>query len=329
MFGRYAWDSGAHNLSRVVKKMKLIIQIPCYNEVDSIGATLRQLPRKLPGISKIEILIIDDGSQDQTARQATKSGATHILKMEQHVGLARAYAAGLNECIRLGADVIVNTDADNQYNAGDIEKIVRPILNKEAGLVVGDRGVLSVKDFSPMKRLLQKVGSMIVGRAAGMQIPDATSGFRALSREAALRTNVLSNFSYTLETLIQAGSNGIAVAYVPIRVNPPTRPSRLVRGTSNYLFHSGATIIRAFSMYRPLKVFSLFSGLFILAGLILGIRYLFYYFQGIGGHVQSVILAAVLLIVGFQTFLMGLVADLISSNRKLEEEILYRLKKEK
>lgn len=309
--------------------MKLIIQIPCYNEVDSIGATLKQLPKKLPGFSKIEILIIDDGSQDQTVKQASKSGATHILKMEQHVGLARAYAAGLNECIRLGADVIVNTDADNQYNAGDIEELIRPILNKEAGLVVGDRGVLSVKAFSLMKRLLQKVGSMIVGRAAGIQIPDATSGFRALSREAALRTNVLSNYSYTLETLIQAGANGIPVAYVPIRVNPPTRPSRLIRGTSNYLFHSGATIIRAFSMYRPLKVFTLFSGLFILAGFILGIRYLFYYIQGIGGHVQSVILAAVLLIVGFQTFLIGLVADLISANRKLEEEILYRLKKEK
>lgn len=309
--------------------MKLIIQIPCYNEVDSIGATLKQLPKKLPGFSKIEILIIDDGSQDQTVKQASKSGATYILKMEQHVGLARAYAAGLNECIRLGADVIVNTDADNQYNAGDIKELIRPILNKEAGLVVGDRGVLSVKAFSLMKRLLQKVGSMIVGRAAGIQIPDATSGFRALSREAALRTNVLSNYSYTLETLIQAGANGIPVAYVPIRVNPPTRPSRLIRGTSNYLFHSGATIIRAFSMYRPLKVFTLFSGLFILAGFILGIRYLFYYIQGIGGHVQSVILAAVLLIVGFQTFLIGLVADLISANRKLEEEILYRLKKEK
>jgi glycosyltransferase involved in cell wall biosynthesis len=271
--------------------MKLIIQIPCYNEADSIGSTIRQLPRKLPGISKIEVLVIDDGSQDQTINKAIKSGVTHVLKMEQHVGLARAYAAGL---------------------------------------VVGDRGVLRVKEFSLMKRLLQKVGSMIVGWAAGMKIPDATSGFRALSREAALRTNVFSNYSYTLETLIQAGVNGIPVTYVPISVNPPTRPSRLMRGTTDYLYQSGATIIRVFSMYRPLKVFSIVSGILVLAGVILGIRYLFYYFQGSGsGHVQSVILAAILIIVGFQTFLIGLVADLISANRKLEEEILYRLKKGK
>jgi glycosyltransferase involved in cell wall biosynthesis len=308
--------------------MKLIIQIPCYNEAETIAATLRHLPRKLKGIKTIEILVIDDGSQDQTVRHAKAAGATHVLRLEQHAGLARAFAAGLNESLRLGADVIVNTDADNQYVADDIEKLIQPILDGQAGLVVGDRGVLSVREFSPIKRLLQKVGSMIVGLAAGMQIPDATSGFRALSREAALRTNVLSNYSYTLETLIQAGANGIPVAHVPIRVNPPTRPSRLIRRTSDYLFHSGATIIRAFSMYRPLKVFTIFSGLFILAGFILGIRFLIFYFQGNGaGHVQSVILAAVLLIIGFQTFLIGLVADLISANRKLNEEILYRLKK--
>jgi glycosyltransferase involved in cell wall biosynthesis len=330
MSDQFGWDSGAHNHLRTINQMKLIIQIPCYNEADSIGSTIRQLPRKLPGISKIEVLVIDDGSQDQTINKVIKSGVTHVLKMEQHVGLARAYAAGLNECIRLKADLIVNTDADNQYNAGDIAKLIQPILKGEAGLVVGDRGVLRVKEFSLMKRLLQKVGSMIVGWAAGMKIPDATSGFRALSREAALRTNVFSNYSYTLETLIQAGVNGIPVTYVPISVNPPTRPSRLMRGTTDYLYQSGATIIRVFSMYRPLKVFSIVSGILVLAGVILGIRYLFYYFQGSGsGHVQSVILAAILIIVGFQTFLIGLVADLISANRKLEEEILYRLKKGK
>jgi glycosyltransferase involved in cell wall biosynthesis len=310
--------------------VKLIIQIPCYNEAESIGTTLQHLPRKLPGIQKIETLIIDDGSQDKTIKQATTSGATHILKLEQHVGLARAFSAGLSESIRLGADVIVNTDADNQYRAEDIGRLIQPILSGQAGLVIGDRDVLNVKEFSPIKRLLQKVGSAIVSRAAGFHIPDAASGFRALSREAALRTNVLSNYSYTLETLIQAGANSIPVAHVPIRVNPTTRPSRLMRGTSDYLFQSGATIIRAFSMYRPLRVFSIFSSLFILAGVILGIRYLVYYFLGSGsGHVQSVILAAVLLIVGFQTFLIGLVADLISANRKLEEEILYQLKKRK
>lgn len=310
--------------------MKLIIQIPCYNEADSIASTLKQLPRKLPGIGKIEILIIDDGSQDQTIINATKAGANHILKLEQHLGLAHAYAAGLNESLRLGADIIVNTDADNQYNGADIRKLIQPILVGQAGLVVGDRGVLKVKAFSPVKRLLQKIGSLIVGRAAGFYIPDATSGFRALNRETALRTNVLSNYSYTLETLIQAGASGIAVAHTPVSVNPPIRPSRLMRGTTDYLIHSGATIIRAFTMYKPLKVFSLFSSIFILAGLILGVRYLVYYFQGSGsGHIQSVVLAAVLLIVGFQTFLIGLVADLISSNRKLNEEILYRLKKGK
>ena len=251
-----------------------------------------------------------------------------MLQLDGHAGLARAFAAGLNESIRLGADVIVNTDADNQYVADDIDKLIQPILSGQAGMVVGDRGVLSVREFSPIKRLLQKMGSDIVGRAAGLQIPDATSGFRALSRDVALRTNVLSNYSYTLETLIQAGATGVRVAYVPIRVNPPTRPSRLIRGTSDYLFHSGATIIRAYSMYQPLKVFTIFSSLFILAGLILGIRFLVFYFQGSGaGHIQSVILAAVLLIIGFQTFLIGLVADLIGANRKLSEEILYLLKK--
>jgi len=307
--------------------MKLIIQIPCYNEAETIGATLSHLPQKLAGIKQIETLIIDDGSQDQTVKQAKEAGATHVLRLERHAGLARAFTAGLNESIRLGADVIVNTDADNQYVAEDINKLIQPIITGKAGLVVGDREVLSVREFSPIKRLLQKAGSFIVGRAAGLQIPDATSGFRALSREVALRTNVLSNYSYTLETLIQAGATGVPVAYVPIRVNPPTRPSRLMKGTFDYLFHSGATIIRAYSMYRPLKVFTIVSSLFILAGLMLGIRFLVFYFQGSGaGHVQSVILAAVLLIIGFQTFMIGLVADLISANRKLSEEILYLLK---
>ncbi len=310
--------------------MKLIIQIPCYNEAESIQNTIRQLPRKITGFQRIETLIIDDGSQDQTAKLALQAGATHIVRLESHLGLARAYAAGLNESLRLGADVIVNTDADNQYHAGDIESLVKPILMGDAGMVVGDRGVLRVKSFSLLKRLLQKLGSVVVGQAAGLEIPDATSGFRALSRETALRTNVLSNYSYTLETLIQAGANQIRVIHVPIRVNPTTRPSRLMKGTLDYIFYSGATIIRAFTMYRPLRVFSIISSLFLLSGGFLGVRYLYYYLQGSGaGHVQSVILSAVLLIVGFQTFLIGLVADLISSNRKLEEEILYRLKKEK
>ncbi|MBN2676886.1 MAG: glycosyltransferase family 2 protein, partial [Anaerolineaceae bacterium] len=213
---------------------KLIIQIPCYNEAGSIGDTLRQLPQKLAGIGVIETLIIDDGSQDKTIEQAGRAGVTHVLSLQNHGGLARAYAAGLDECLRRGADIIVNTDADNQYHAGDIAKLIQPILDGKAGLVIGDRGVLSVASFSPIKRFLQKAGSMLVGRAAGMQIPDATSGFRALNRETALRTNVLSTYSYTLETLIQAGANHTQVVHIPIRVNPPTRPSRLMRGTTDY-----------------------------------------------------------------------------------------------
>lgn len=308
--------------------MKLIIQIPCYNEAEHLAHTLSLLPRQLDGVDKVEILVIDDGSSDATVEVARAAGADHILRLPHHTGLAGAFAAGLDACTRLGADLILNTDADNQYNAGDIPRLLAPLLSGEAELVIGDRGVMQNKAFSPLKRRLQRLGSRVVGAASGLTVTDATSGFRAMTREVALRTIVLSRYSYTLETLIQAGNRLVKVQFVPVDTNPPRRPSRLMRGMGDYLAHSSVTILRAYTLYRPLRVFTYMGGLLILLGLILAIRYLVFYFMGNGaGHVQSVIVAAVLLIVGFQTWLIGLVADLISFNRKILEEILYRVKR--
>jgi glycosyltransferase involved in cell wall biosynthesis len=308
--------------------MKLIIQIPCYEEADTLPHTLKTLPCLLEGIDIIETLVIDDGSRDDTAGAALKAGVNHVVRLPHHSGLAGAFAAGLDACLRLGADIIVNTDADNQYNADDLSHLVQPILKGEAEMVIGDRGVGNLAAFSPLKRRLQTLGSRIVGRAANLKTPDASSGFRALNREAALRTIVVSEYSYTLETLIQAGAHHTRVVFVPVRTNPQTRPSRLMRSTGDYLMHSGVTILRAFTMYRPLRVFTTFSLIFLLCGAVLAGRFLFFYLQNNGsGHIQSLILAAVLLIVGFQTFLIGLVADLISFNRKILEEMLYRIRK--
>ncbi len=308
--------------------MKLIIQIPCYNEAETLPQTVAALPRQLEGIDSIEYLVIDDGSSDRTSEVAKEFGIHHIVRLTCHSGLAAGFAAGLEASLRQGADIIVNTDADNQYHAEDIQRLIEPILSKRADLVVGDRGVASLANFSPTKRQLQRFGSWVIGRASGVTTPDATSGFRALSREAALRTLVLSNYSYTLETLIQAGSIHLAVEYVPVRTNPQTRPSRLMRSIPHYLAHSGATIIRAYTMYRPLRVFSTFSLVFLLVGLFLSLRFVYFFILGQGnGHIQSLILAAVLLIVGFQTFLIGLVADLISSNRKILEDLIYRVRR--
>ncbi len=308
--------------------MKLIIQIPCYNEAQALPDTLRSLPRSLPGLDCIEVLIVDDGSSDGTAQVARDNGVDHIVRLARHIGLAAAFSAGLDASVRLGADVIVNTDADNQYHAADIIRLLEPILEGRAEIAIGDRGVATQENFSPVKRRLQILGSQVVARASGLNVPDATSGFRALSREAALRTMVLSNYSYTLETLIQAGAHHIPVEYVPVRTNPDTRPSRLIQNLWQYLTHSTVTIVRAYTMYRPLRVFTTVSAALILLGIALAVRYLFFYFGGTGaGHVQSVILAAVLLIVGFQVGLIGLVADLISFNRKITEEALYRVRK--
>ena len=308
--------------------MKLIIQIPCYNEAEVLPATIQALPRELPGIDCIELLVVNDGSQDATVEAARAAGVQHVVSLPGHLGLAAAFAAGLDASLKQGADLIVNTDADNQYNAEDILQLVTPILEGRAQIVVGDRGVATLEIFSPVKRWLQRLGSWVVGKVSGMNIPDATSGFRALSREAALRTLVVSEYSYTLETLIQAGSQRLPVEFVKIRTNPQTRPSRLMRSIPHYLRNSSTTIIRSYTMYRPLRVFSWLGSTFLLGGLALGLRFIYFFILGQGGgHIQSVILAAVLFIVGFQVLLIGLLADLIGFNRKILEELLYRLRR--
>ena len=308
--------------------MKLIIQIPCFNEAKILPKTLAELPDQLAGFDSVEVLVVDDGSKDATAQVAREHGADHIVHLPRHFGLAQAFARGLDACLRLGADVIVNTDADNQYRAEDIQRLVEPILSGEAEMVIGDRGVTSVKHFPAHKRVLQALGSQVVSATAGLEIPDATSGFRAITREVALETMVLSNYSYTLETLIQAGARRVRVAFIPIESNPPERPSRLFTSIRNYLVNSIVTILRSFTMYRALRIFTVISALMLLAGVVIGVRFLYFYLQGLGsGMVQSLILAAVFLIVGFITFLIGLLADLVSFNRKILEEILYRLRK--
>jgi len=310
------------------KPLKLIIQIPCFNEAQTLPVTVQALPRQLPGVDVIEFLVIDDGSTDDTTQVAGKSGVHHVLHRNQHIGLATSFMAGLEACLERGADLIVNTDADNQYNAGDIQRLIEPILSGRADIVIGDRGITNLRTYPSLKRYLQRLGSWVIGQAAGMRIPDATSGFRAFSREAALRTVVLSQYSYTLETLIQAGTRRMAVAYVPVRTNPQTRPSRLMRNIPHYLAHSSSTVLRAYTMYRPLRVFTGLGSILILGGLVLGIRYLYFVLMGQGaGHIQSVILAAILLIVGFQIMLIGLLADLIGFNRMILEELLYRLRR--
>lgn len=305
--------------------MKCIIQIPCFNEAATLPQTVADLPRSLPGIDNVEYLVIDDGSSDETAAVAASLGVQHVVRLPHNIGLARAFMAGLDACLSRDADIIVNTDADNQYFGADIALLVAPIVAGQAQIVVGDRKVSAVEHFSPFKRTLQRLGSWTIAQAAGMNVPDATSGFRAFTREAALRTVVLSSYSYTLETLIQAGARRTPVAYVPVRTNPPLRPSRLMHNLTHYLVNSTVTIVRAYTLYRPLRAFTLIGSLLLTGGLMISLRFLYFYFGGSGaGHVQSLILASVLLVAGFQTLLIGLVADLISSNRKLLEETLYR-----
>lgn len=307
--------------------MRLIIQIPCYNEEDMLPLTVRDLPTSLPGVDELQLLVVDDGSTDRTVEVARQLGVHHIVRHPRNMGLARAFLTGMEAALKAGADVIVNTDADNQYLGRDIARLIQPILEGRADIVVGDRGVGMVEHFSPLKRLLQRLGSRVVGLASSSAVPDATSGFRALSRQAALRTIVYSEYSYTLETLIQAGSHRMAVAYVPVGTNPQTRQSRLMRNMPQYLLNSTATILRAYTMYRPLRVFLVIGGLMTLIGTAIGLRFLFYYLSGQGmGHVQSLILAAILTIVGFQVCLIGLIADLVGFNRKILEETLYRVR---
>jgi len=308
--------------------VKLIIQIPCYNERDHLAKTLADLPEEIPGVDSVEVLVIDDGSTDGTGEIARKSGVHHVVRFRRNRGLAKGFMAGVDACLRLGADIIVNTDADNQYDGRDIPALVRPILDGQADLVVGDRQVDQVTDFSATKKNLQKIGSWVVRLASGTRVPDAPSGFRAISREAALRMFVTSDFTYTLETLIQAGQARLAVGAVRVRTNPKTRESRLFGGTLQYLRRSAGTIIRIYTMYRPLRAFLLMASVLFGLGTLLGMRFLYFHFtESQAGHVQSLILAAVLLISAFIVLVAGLLADLVGANRKLLEDVVTRLRR--
>jgi len=310
--------------------LKLIIQIPCFNEETTLPATLRDIPRNIPGVDQVEILVIDDGSTDRTSQVARECGVDHVVRFKVNQGLARGFMVGLQTALHLGADIIVNTDADNQYSGGDIPKLIQPILEGRADVVIGDREVESIRHFSTTKKFLQGVGSWVVRVASGTRIPDAPSGFRAFSRDAALRTNIVSGYTYTLETIIQAGHNRLAIAHVPVRTNPTTRESRLISSIWRYVWISASTIIRTYAMYQPLRFFSTIGVILFTTGLIISARYLYYMYIGEGaGHLQSLILAAVLMMLGFQTIVMGLISDLIAANRRLSEEIVYRLRKEK
>ncbi len=304
--------------------MKLIIQIPCYNEADTLPMTLADLPSEVPGFDTVEWLVIDDGSTDNTVRAARESGVDHVVCHTKNQGLARAFMTGIEECLKLGADVIVNTDADNQYNAADIPALVRPILENDAEIVVGARPIQEIAHFSPVKKALQKIGSWVVRRVSGTDIPDAPSGFRAYTKEAAMRLNVFSEYTYTLETIIQAGQKNMAITSVPVRVNKDLRPSRLLKNISSYLFRSLKTIVRIFVVYKPFRFFMTLGLTFFSIGFLIGLRFLYYYFTGNGaGHIQSLILASVLLGIGFQTILMAFVTDLLAVNRKLLEDVKY------
>jgi glycosyltransferase involved in cell wall biosynthesis len=302
--------------------MKLIIQIPCLNEAETLPVVLADLPRHIPGIDRVEVLIIDDGSSDDTVGVARRHGVHHVVGFRKNQGLARAFMLGIHGCLERGADIIVNTDADNQYMAADIPKLVQPILEGRADLVIGARPIGEIQHFSPIKKLLQRFGSWVVRGVSGTEVADAPSGFRAFSREAALALNVFSNYTYTLETVIQAGQKNMKLLSVPIRVNGDLRPSRLVKSVTSYVKRSILTIFRIFIIYQPLRFFLTVGMVPFLLGLVLGARFLVFYFtDGGAGHIQSLILAAVLLVVGFLTFLLAVLADLLSVNRRLLEEL--------
>lgn len=308
--------------------MKLIIQIPCFNEAETLAIALAALPRKVPGFDQVEWLIIDDGSTDNTARVAEENGVDHIIRHPKNQGLARGFMTGLNACLRLGADVIVNTDADNQYNADDIPVLVEPILNGQADIVVGARPIESIKHFSPLKKALQKIGSWVVRVASKTDIPDAPSGFRAISAEAALRLNVFNNYTYTLETIIQAGQKNIPITWVPVKTNPYLRPSRLFKSIPSYIRRSIVTILRIFVVYKPFIFFASIGSFFLFSGFLVGLRFLYFYFTGEGsGHTQSLILASILILMGSQTIMLAFVADLLNVNRRLLEELQYKSRK--
>lgn len=308
--------------------MKLIIQIPCYNEEATLGVTLSELPRQLPGIDQVEWLIINDGSIDRTVEVAKAAGVDHIVSFDHNQGLAKGFMAGIEASLKAGADIIVNTDADNQYCAADIKRLIEPILRGEAEIVIGERPIQQIQHFSPVKKFLQKLGSWVVRIASNTKIPDAPSGFRAMSREAALKLNVFNQYTYTLETIIQAGQKGMAITSVPIRTNGFLRPSRLVKSIGSYVQRSIFTIVRIFMTYQPLKFFTGLGAIPLGLGLLLCLRWLILYLLGTDrSHVPSLVVAAILILVGVQLWIFGLVADLMSVNRQLLEEIQLRLRR--
>ena len=307
--------------------MKLVIQIPCFNVAETLAATLANLPRQVPGFDTVEWLVVDDGSTDTTRQVALDNGVDHVIRHTSNQGLARAFMTGLNACLQRGADVIVNTDADNQYNAADIPALVAPILDATAEIVIGERPIQVIRHFSPLKKMLQKLGSWVVRIASNTSIPDAPSGFRAFSRRAAQQLAVFNDYTYTLETIIQAGQKHIAITSVPVDVNEDLRPSHLVTSIPSYIVRSVVTIVRVFVIYRPFRFFASLAIVAFLAGFAIGVRFLFFYLTGDGaGHIQSLMLATLLMGAGFQLFLVAFVADLLAANRKLMEDLLFRMR---
>ena len=308
--------------------MKLIIQIPCYNEEKTLPLTLANLPREIEGIDEIEVLVIDDGSTDRTVEVAKKCGVQHIVKFPHNMGLAKAFKTGIDKALEFGADIIVNTDGDNQYSGNDIPKLIKPILDGKAEIVIGARQIDTIDHFSPIKKRLQKIGSSVVRRFSGTDIPDTTSGFRAFSREAALRLNVVSTFSYTLETIIEAGKRNIAITHVPIQTNEKTRESRLASSISSYIMNSAITILRIYTLYEPLRVFFFIGATLFGLGALLLLRYVYFLIIWKGGeHIPSLVISAILVILGFQVIIIGLISDIMAANRRLLEDILYSIRK--
>ncbi|WP_299949840.1 glycosyltransferase family 2 protein [uncultured Ruegeria sp.] len=305
--------------------MKLIVQIPALNEQETIAQTISEIPRSIPGVGTVEVLVIDDGSTDQTVATAWQAGADHVVRMSSHVGLARAFSLGIEKALSLGADVIVNTDADNQYCAADIPALIAPIQERQAQIVIGARPISQIETFSPVKKALQRLGSWVVRLASGTEILDAPSGFRAYSREAAARLCVVNTYTYTIETIIQAGRNKIPMTSVPVRVNTVTRPSRLFKGITEYVMRSARTILRVFVIYAPLRFFLTLTAIFALPGFFGVARFvMFYMTDGGAGHVQSLVLSGVLLAMATIMFAVGILADLIAANRNLLEDIRAR-----
>ena len=308
--------------------MKLIVQIPCFNEAPQLPETLAEIPRSVPGVDEVEWLVVDDGSDDDTVEVARAHGVDHVVRLTNNKGLAAAFQAGLDACLKLGADVIVNTDADNQYPGGDIPKLVQPILTGQADMVIGDRETDLIEHFSPLKKRLQRWGSAVVRRASGTSVPDTTSGFRAYNREAALQVQVVSKFTYTLETIIQAGKMLVAVDHVPIRTNPKTRESRLFPSTWAYVRRNAVSIFRIYSLYEPLRVFLAAAAVVALVGAVIWARFLWFFFSGEGhGHVQSLILGSTLFVVAVQLAALGVVGDILAGSRVLQQRVLERVRR--